>query len=402
MRVMQINATYGYGSTGLITEDIGNMLAYSGNEAYFAYQTSSRKIENGYVIGNRFDWKAHAILCRLLGKQGYYSFSATKQFLKYLDKIKPDVVHLHNLHSNYIHLNLLLSYLAKNDIATVITLHDCWFFTGKCFHYVDVGCDRFIQGCGECPKKKAPPASLLFDPSAGVLQDRYHYLSAIPRLKMVGCSQWIANEAKKGILQEFDISVLSNGVDTKVFKPYDRQALKTKHGLGSKYIIMGMANKWLLPSNKEAFEKIVQMLDADICLMLVGCTQEQMRFLEEFGERVIRVGFIGDRQALARYYNMADVFVNLTHADTLPTVNMESICCGTPVITYDSCGSPELIHDGCGLVVPENDVDSLLSAINLARKTDFSSCAQIGCSLFDKNICYESYLKVYHGVLNKS
>jgi glycosyltransferase involved in cell wall biosynthesis len=68
----------------------------------------------------------------------------------------------------------------------------------------------------------------------------------------------------------------------------------------------------------------------------------------QLSEHIIPVGFIKGREELAKHYSLSNVFVNATHADTLPTVNMESICCGTPVITYNNSGSPELILDGCG------------------------------------------------------
>ncbi len=398
MNILQINANYGYGSTGLIVEDIGKMLVRHGHKAFFAYQNTNKNINNGYRMGNKIDWKLHALFSRLFGRQGYYSSLPTKKLIKYIDKISPDVVHLHNLHSNYVHLNKLLEHLAISDIPTVITMHDCWYFTGKCFHYVDAHCNRFITGCGDCPKKNAPPKSLLFDCSAPVLADRKKYISAIPRLEIVGCSDWICNEAQKGILNSYKITTIHNGVDTDVFKPYDSVLLKKEQGFIDKYVVMGMANKWMLPSNRDALEKVVASLDKNTVLMIVGCTSAQIDMLKRLSENVVGIGFIFDRHKLAQYYSMADVFVNITHADTLPTVNMESICCGTPVITYDSCGSTELVFEGCGIIVKENDTDALVYAIQKSKNMNFSQCADIGKKAYDKNFCYAKYLDVYSEV----
>ena len=395
MKILQINAVYGYGSTGLIMQDIGRIIKSSGNEAYFAYQSTNVQVENGYCVGNKLDWKMHALFARLFGKQAYFSKRATKRLLKHIDKIKPDVVHLHNLHSNYINLNMLLKHLAEKDIATVITMHDCWYFTGKCFHYVDVGCDGFTKDCKKCPKKKAPPASLLFDTSSRILRDKKKYVSAIPRLKLVGCSDWICGEAKKGFLKNADMVTIHNGVDTSIFKPQDRDALKKEKGVLGRFVIMGMANKWFLPSNKGVFEKTIEILNENVCLMIVGCNDEQAKNLEKYGDKVISVGFIKDRALLAKHYAMADVFVNITHADTLPTVNMESICCDTPVITYDSCGSPELVLDGCGEIVREYDEDGIIEAIKKQISSEKKQCFQIGTQHYDKEQCYKKYLEVY-------
>ena len=398
MKILQINAVYGYLSTGMIVKDIGRIITENGHEAFFAYQSTNETVNNGYCIGNSFDWKMHALLSRLSGKQSYHSKFATYKFLKYIDEIKPDVVHLHNLHSNYIHLNMLLDYLAKKDIATVITMHDCWYFTGKCFHYIDHGCNGFTNGCGNCPKRKTSPPSWFFDFSKTMFKDRKKYLLAIPRLQIVGCSDWICNEAKKGFLRDTNIVPIWNGVDTDTFKPYDKSQMKKKYDCLDKRVVMGMANKWFLPQNKELLEKTVEQIGENDLLMLVGCNEVQFKNAEKYGNKVKTVGFIKGRKELAEYYSMADVFVNPTHADTLPTVNMESICCGTPVVTYAVCGSSELVLEGCGRVVPENDVEGMINAFNNIVPTD---CSSIGAKAFDRQVSYEKYLNVYEELFRK-
>lgn len=393
MKVLQINATYGYKSTGLIARDINDLLAKEGAEVFAAYQTCNEPPQNGYQIGNSLDWKRHALLSRISGKQAWFSKGATKRFLQWVDQIRPDVVHLHNLHSNYIDLPLLLEYLAKKDIATVITMHDCWYFTGKCFHYANVGCDRFQIGCGNCPQKKTMPRSFFFDRSAEVFAEKKKLLQAIPRLKIVGCSEWICRESKKGFFKEFDVSCIRNGVDTDIFKPQDVSGLREQYGLGKAKIILGMANKWLLPSNREAIARVLQMLNKDLRLVLIGCNEEQVRQIKKQSEFVMPLGYIQNREELAKHYCLADVFVNLTHADTLPTVNMESICCGTPVVTYDSCGSPELVLEGCGTIVPEYDVDALIPAIQSSIGKPAN--VELAKLSFDKTENYKAYLSVY-------
>ena len=240
---------------------------------------------------------------------------------------------------------------------------------------------------------------MIFDRSKGILSDKNKYLHSIPRLKIVGCSDWVCREAKKGIMKDLDVITIRNGVDTDVFKALDKDELKHEKGLGEKFVIMGMANKWLLPSNTEFFERIMTNLNDSDKVLLVGCSEQQINDLAKYRDKLMAVGFIKDREELAKLYASADVFVNVTHADTLPTVNMESICCGTPVVTYDSCGSPELILDGCGYVVAENDVDALIEKIELVKKTDFGDIAEIGKENFDKNNCYKGYVHLYEDMI---
>lgn len=399
MKILQINANYGIGSTGLIVKDIGEMITKSGNEAYYAYQKSNSNEDNSFRVGNILDWKIHAVMCRILGGQGYYSRIATHRLIANIVRIKPDVVHLHNLHSNFVNIDILLKFLAKEDIATVITMHDCWYFTGKCFHYIDCNCDKFMVGCGNCPKKSAPPKSYLFDWSKFSLENKKNRLLSIPRLKIVGCSNWICNEAHKSILSNCDIEPVYNGVDVSIFCPTS-SSVRKYHNVGNDFLVMGMANKWLLDENIDMLKKVSSL--ENVSLMIVGCTNEQKKIISEIDDRVIKVGFIDSREELAKYYSAADVFVNLTHADTLPTVNMESICCGTPVITYNSCGSPELLNENTGIIVEENDKNSIIKAIKLVSESSFNECRQVGVCRFDKTKCYERYIEIYRDLVEKA
>lgn len=398
MRILQINANYGFGSTGVIVKDIGEMLESTGHEPFFAFQRQKCSAKNGIQIGNTVDWKIHALLCRILGRQGFHSTVETKRFLKQMDQVKPDIVHLHNLHSNFINLDLLLRFLAKNDIPTVVTMHDCWYFTGKCFHYVDYNCNRYVDGCGNCPKRKAPPSSYLFDWSKGLLKKKKKAFCSIPRLKLIGCSRWISEEARKSVLCECDIDVIYNGVDVSVFKP-TKADIRQQYGVQDDFLVMGMANKWLQDQNIDMLEKVANM--QDVRLMIVGCSREQQKIVKRLNENIVAIGFISEPETLAKYYSSSDVFVNLTHADTLPTVNMESICCGTPVITYDACGSPELVDDKTGIIVKEHDKEGIIKAILRVQNEEFNECAEYGRQKFDKAKCYKQYLQVYKEIINK-
>ena len=260
MKVIQINAVYGHGSTGVITRDIEQLCELSGIECYVVSPDPNVfEAKRGYQIGCTFEHKLHALLSRINGKQAYFSRWATKRLLAYIDKIQPDIVHLHNLHSNYIHLNMLLRYLADRDIRTVVTLHDCWFYTGGCFHYTMVGCKRWLESCGKCPLKKHDTPSYFKDSSSEILADRKKYLLAIPRLIVTGVSEWISNEAKRTFFSNTMIQTIRNGVDLSIFKPTTSN-IRQRLGLDGKYIILGPASKWLQPVNKSVFKYFIEYI----------------------------------------------------------------------------------------------------------------------------------------------
>ena len=396
MKVLQINAVYGFKSTGIIVNDIENYLINNGHTAYVAYQTAVNPPNKSYKIGNTPDYKFHAVYSRVFGKQAYASKLATKRLISYIKSISPDIVHFHNLHSNYINLNMLCDYLAMSKIPVVITMHDCWFFTGKCTHYAAVKCDKWQTTCGDCPQNKNEQSSLFFDCTQKVLKDKTEHLNKLHKLTLVGCSKWIANEARKSLITNADIKVAYNGVDTSVFTPHENN-FKERYNLKKGFTILGFANKWCLDINKDATKKIIQQnMDADI--VIVGCTKEQEVMFESY-KNVTCIGYVNDRQELADIYASSDVFVNLTHADTLPTVNMESICCGTPVITYNCCGSPELVDSDSGYVVEENDIESLLLKIKQIKENPLHFDVKEKQKKFDKNTCYNEYLNIYNSIL---
>lgn len=396
MKVLQINAVYGYLSTGIIVEDLEKEIVKNGGTCLVAYQQASKEPTRGYKVGNRVDRFYHGVHTRVFGKQGYASRCATKRLIKWIEKEKPDIVHLHNLHSNYINFNLLCDALAKRNIATVITLHDCWYFTGKCSHYVYAGCDRWQKECGSCPQLKSEVPSIFFDETRKVLLDRTEHILKIKNLVLVGCSKWIAGEAKKSRLSSSRVEVVYNGVDTSVFTPHE-STFREKHGIGNRFMIMGMADKWSNSVNRDAVDAIVKTFP-DAAIVIVGCRQEHKAYFEEY-KNIIPIGFVSDRSELSDIYASADVFVNLTRADTLPTVNMESICCGTPVVTFDVCGSPELVDTDSGVVVREDDIDALVGAISKIKAGECVFDAFEKQKKFDKNYCYGRYYDIYKTLL---
>lgn len=401
MKVLEINTTYGYGSTGLITKDIGDLLKKCGDEVRYAYQFGECDSSECFKIGSPFDWKFHALYTRFFGKQGWGSRLSTKKLLKYIDKEKPDIVHLHNLHSNYINLPMFLEYLSKKDIATVVTLHDCWYFTGKCYHFAHIECEKWKKKCGNCPKLSETPKSLFIDNTATVIKKKERLFQNINNLTVVGCSKWITDLAKESyVFKNKTIKHIYNGVDTNIFYNRDRNKCKKLINANADFVIMGMAGKWLDSRNSLLLKGVISKLGNSDLLMLIGCNNKQIENLKQY-KNVKCVGFISDRNALAEYYCAADVFVNPTFEDTLPTVNIESLCCGTPVVTYDVCGSGEIIHVGFGVKVQVNNWEGIIESIFYIKSNKYRVDFTVIENIYDKKIAYAQYIELFNEIINK-
>lgn len=399
MKILQINAVYGQGSTGTIVRDIEKMCEESGIECYVA-SPDKRVLEakHGYVIGSTIDHKIHALLSRIHGKQAYYSHIPTRNLIRWIDEIKPEIVHLHNLHSNYIHLNMLLHYLAERDIKTIVTLHDCWFITGGCFHYTAAGCNKWLTNCKNCPKKKEDTPAFFSKQSAKILADRKKFLLAIPHLYITGVSQWMANEALKTFLKDTPNYVITNGIDMEVFKPTPSDFRK-RLGLEDKYIILGPASKWLLSVNKQIMSEFSNIMQPDEVLLLFGVTNT----IDNLPDNIITYGYTKNREELAQLYTMVDVFANVTREDSLSLINVEVQACGTPVVTFNQTGPKETVDDINSFNVPVGDVHKLYEAVQRVKKQTtedtVAQCVQFVHGKFEVYNTYKKYLELYKSII---
>lgn len=404
MKILQINATYRIGSTGEIIAGIAQVSAAAGFDTYYVCASLSEDQRNDhiFVMGNRLDHKIHALRSRILGKQGSGSLLATLNLLKWIDEICPDIIHLHNLHSNYINVPLLFHYIQKRGIETVITLHDCWFFTGKCCHFLYDGCNLWKSGCGNCPRKRKEIPSYFFDRSSEDFREKRKLIGENPYVHVVGCSQWLTACARESLLAERVEKTICNGIDLDIFKPYQTDVYENLHKCGA-FIILGMANKWLSEDGRETYNHVVKKLGPRMKLFLIGCTPKQIA--ENSNAHVFMSGFIKNRIELAKCFSSADVFVNVTKADSFPTVNIESIACGTPAITYDSGGSAEIVDRQTGEVVPYGNYEQLLQSIKRIQENGKQSysrkCRQRAELLYNKNKTFLEYVKLYSQISMK-
>ncbi len=402
MKVLQINAVYGIGSTGRITQELDLALKENRIQSKVAASVSNVPEADYYSIGNLLDRKLHALLSRLTGKQAYFSKVVTFKLLRYIEKEKYDIVHLGNLHGNYIHLPMLLKFLAKKDIATVMTLHDCWFFTGKCTHYIDFGCYKWLDRCGNCPKLKKDNASWFFDRTERIRADRERLFKAIPRLAVVGVSDWITNEAKKSFLGNAAVlQRIYNWIDTDVFQPSDVSELKEKLKLKSNPIVLGVSHYWTDTKGLSTFVALAKRMP-EVQFVMVG----NMPKTAELPDNILSVGLVSDPKELAQYYSLADVFLNPSLYETFGKTTAEAMSCGTPVIGFRSTAIPEVIGENGGIILDvDDDIVSIENAIrhilNKTKEFYTKNCRMYVVENFEKEKVIEEHIQLYRSLLNQ-
>lgn len=392
-KLLQINECLNY-STGKITQQIGELAIANGWESWIAYSGREKEIPSKshlIRVGSFIDSCIHYAENRLLDNEGLSSRRETKKLLKRIEEIKPDVVHLHNIHDHWLNYKILFEYLNSTDIQVVWTFHDCWAMTGHCMHFVTKNCDRWKTGCHDCLMKGEYPKSLV-DRSQINWELKKSLFAGCKNLSVVACSDWIADFARESFLKEKSIFTIHNGVDLTIFKPQSKTESK-------KYKIIAVSSPWYPAKGELDIYKLRSILsDEEFEIIMVGLSEDQMKKLPAGIRGIQRTQNVNE---LAKLYSESDVLINPTYADTFPTVNLEALACGTPVITYRTGGSPEAVDEKTGIVVEQGDIEALADAIRKMKEHPLSSkdCRKRAEENFNKDKCFEKYINLYNTLL---
>ena len=397
--LLQINVTANCGSHGKIAEEIGQLALKRGWRSVIAYGRWWKPSNSELLrVGNDIDVKEHAIESRLLDNHGLASRCATKRFVQRIKEIKPDIIHLHNIHGYFLNYRILFDYLGKVDIPVVWTLHDCWSMTGHCVHFESVGCDKWLTECHDCKYYGTYPSSLFRDNSKQNYYLNKYYFTLPRNLTIVPVCHWLDNIVKESFLSKYPTRVIHNGIDLSVFSTQSFSPTKNE-----KFTILGVASNWKYDKGKAEFSKLSE--NESYRVIMVGVSDDIKKELPPTIQCVRRTSNV---EELIKLYSMADVLVNPTQNDTYPTVNLEAMACGTPVITYKTGGSPEAVNEETGIVVERGDYEGLVKAIESIRNKTCENreiqrinCRERAEHYFDKNICYEQYLKLYQEILSE-
>jgi len=402
MKLFQINTTVNSGSHGRIAEEIGLTAIEAGYESYIAAAYTSTKSQSEVIkTGNFFDRHLHGAITRLSDRHGFGSTFSTKLLIKKIERIKPDIFHIHNIHGYYLNVEILFNYLKKTNVPVIWTFHDCWPFTGHCSHFERANCYKWQSGCYHCPNKHGYPASWLIDNSRKNFRQKKELFTGLKKMVLIAPCRWMEGHLRNSFLSGYEIRVIYNGIDIKKFRPFDSAGVRKKYVLNNKYIL-GVASTWTKRKGLDDFIKLRRLIDRDIDIVLAGLNRRQCKSLPEGITGIMRTENIDE---LAALYSGAEVFVNPTYVDNFPSVNLEALACGTPVITYNTGGSPEAIDERTGRVVDKGDIEKLAEEIHyilIYGKQNYSAnCRNRAEEHFDKNILFPKYISLYNDLLKE-
>lgn len=423
MKVLQVNITANWGSTGKIAEHIGLKAISHGWKCWMAFGRYSNPTELQLIdLGSRWNTYHHYFVQRVLDNEGLCSKGATRKLIAELKRIQPNVVHLHNIHDHYLNYELLFEYLNSTDIKVLWTFHDFWAVTGHCMHFVTKNCNLYETGCHDCPMRKVFPKTLM-DRSRKNWELKRRLFSANKNLTIVPVSEWVGEMTRKSFLKDKPIRVIPNGIDVEVFKPtlfpdisnLSEQLRSFQNQTYGKFVIMSVATQWKNDKGVEDYKRIAKMLKKDEVIVLVGVDDVTMKDLPE---NVIGIKRTTNVQELAALYTRADVVTTLSSAETFGLTVVEGYACGTPAVVYNNTALPALVlSDGfkslngsiiegpTGFVVEDKNYMAAYEAymkIKARGKSHYSdACIFFAREKYDKDKCYEEYVKLYEEVVGK-
>ncbi len=396
MRVYQVNVT-GRFSTGTLANQIHKALLENGDSSRFAFGLGGETDENRIQAGNIWHQRLDNRFQRYFGKQGVFCGRTTKRIIADIKKFDPDIIHLHNIHGNYLNTDRFFHWLSEYGKPVMITLHDCWPFTGGCFHFTENRCDGWKSDCSDC-RFLARPAL-----AAKERAKKERQFASVDRLFVVTVSEWLKEMAEQSFLGNREITAIYNGIDTGIFSPGDASAKKKALGCEGKKILLGVASTWNERKGIGKWIRLSGMLGEEYRIVLVGMNEKQ---IAEMPDRIIALPRVKTAGELAELYNAADVYINMSLEETFGLPTAEAMACGTPAIVFSSTANPELITENTGIVCDTVTVDAVADAVKAIAKTEKSvwrdRCVSYARDRFSVSRMTEEYIRRYHHILTEA
>jgi len=400
--IVQINST-NYASTGNIMLNIAAEARKEGYKVYTSCKKSRESLKHhnpdNIYIGFWFERVISERLAYFTGLRDHFNFFGTIQFINKLKQIKPDLIHIHTLHDTFINSRMLFNYIKQNNIPVIWTFHDCCSFTGQCPYFDIAKCDKWIDGCHNCPQLNITPKSLL-DTTNNIWHKKKKWFTDNTNVTIITPSIWLSRLVHKSFFKNSTVRVINNGINLDIFKPTD-STLKEKYNLIDKYIVLGVSNRWSYRKGVDEFIKLAKMLPENYQIVLVGTNDE---IDKDLPSNIVSIHRTYNQEELVKLYSIADVFVNPTREENFPTVNIEALACGAPVITYETGGSPEIIDKTCGLSIKQDDINSLKDTIiKVCETKPFKKQACVKhTQKYSMNERFKEYVDLYKEIVKPS
>lgn len=393
MRIAQINCVYAKGSTGRIVEALHHAYQARGHESFVMYGRGRAPAEDGVQkVGLELPSKARSAISRISGNIYGMAALPTWYIQNTIARIRPDVVHLHCINGNFCNVFLLLTWLKRAQIPTVVTQHAEFFYTGNCGYAFD--CEQWKTGCRSCPDPKGAIGARRSQAARQNWLRMKQAFEGFQRLQLVGVSDWVTKRSNASlILGQYHCKTVLNGLDTSIFHytggDSDRASKREVIYVTPRFEDENKGGRFLL-------ELARRTADLPIHYTVAGETAG-----EYDAPNITFMGPVSDATTLARLYSNADACLLTSRRETFSMVTAEALCCGTPVVGFEA-GAPERISipEYCAFV-PYGNLDALRTALleQLNRNTDRKRLSETAKHKYGSERMAEEYIDTYRTLI---
>jgi glycosyltransferase involved in cell wall biosynthesis len=398
MKILQVNCVYKKGSTGKITYDLHQGLIDSEVDSVVCYGRGEIYNESN-VIKTCPEWysKLNNVWSRITGIMYGGLFFSTIKLIAVIKKEKPDIVHLQCINGYFVNVYNLITWLKKNHIKTVLTLHAEFMHTANCGNSFE--CEKWKTGCGACPHYREVTKSMLFDRTAESWKKMKRAFEGFnDNLIVTSVSPWLMERAKcSPILERMRHGVVLNGLDTTLFHQYEnRRDLRKKIGIDEVSRIVFHATPWFNsdPKHIKGGYYVIELAKRlpKVQFVVAGSYPSELKV----PKNVLLLGRVEEQACLAQLYSMSDLTVLTSKKETFSMVTAESLCCGTPVVGFKA-GAPEIIAlKEYSWFVDYGDIEALAETVNKFLSTEFDYLQmKKSVVIYSKESMVDNYMKVY-------
>jgi len=357
-------------STGTIANDILTFSRQQGYRVGLVVYKNNQHYDYSYSIPiSNESYRINRLFSKFEGSDGFNNKISTEKMVRYLNSFAPSIIHLHILHGQYLNLPVLFNYLSECRAQIIWTFHDCWGITGRCAHFDAAMCDKWKTGCGHCPHKNIYPQSLCLDRSRFFYHEKEQLFTKIQdRLTIVAPSLWMKNQVSESFLNTIDCRVINNGIfPASLVSDAEKEEQISKYRLEGKKVFFSAAYPFSENKGITFISLLADNLDPKRYAFLIAGLSENER--GRLSKNLILLGKVSSRHQMDILYSLSTAFVNPTLEDTFPTVDIEALSNGTPVVTFETGGSSEIVDRQTGILVPKRDFATLLLAVKAIEKS---------------------------------
>lgn len=210
----------------------------------------------------------------------------------------------------------------------------------------------------------------------------------------------ICNESD--VVNRFPVTVIHNGVDTEIFKIYDRREARKILGLPEDEFVFLFSSNNLDDENK-GLDRVIKALEmvnvTNSTLVCIGGNESWIPLMST--QKIKIVGYVNSQETLALYYSASDLYLQGSYIESFGQTVVEAMACGTPVVSTPSGISPELVKSFNGVL--SNGFDSKALAISIkegiAKNYDRNVIRQYILENYDYEKIAQQYIQLYNRIL---